>query len=129
MKREIKFRAWCEENKEMYFPDGIYEFWFDNNSIGFYPRYDKDELFHFNTIPSENEKSIIVTQFTGLQDSEGVDIYEGDVLQVDESYINYVIFDKGLFQLKDSIWTLHGVINYNDKIKIIGNIYQNPELL
>lgn len=128
MKRKIKFRGFVLETEDSVLRPNIWVY--------------GDLLHNQRGLPSETiyKYSIwsgllyyvdpeSVGEFTGLQDSEGVDIYEGDVLQVDESYINYVIFDKGLFQLKDSIWTLHGVINYNDKIKIIGNIYQNPELL
>ena len=59
MNREIKLRAWCPKNKEMYYPDGHYEFWIDNNSIGFYPRYEQEAFSSYNTVASESEEKIL----------------------------------------------------------------------
>ena len=140
MKREIKFRAWCESNKEMYYPDSNYEFWVDNNSIGFYPRYDKDELYHFNTMPSENEKKIVAMQYTGLKDKNGKEIYEGDICKrpssngtKEQMAYGVIEFYKGSFCFKREYVNLRIAVDnlcyhYAD-CEIIGNIYENPELL
>lgn len=138
MKREIKFRAWCESNNEMYSPDETHEFWFDNNSIGFYPRYDTHVLQHYNTIPAEHEKEIVVMQCTGLKDKNGKEIYEGDICLIFTDRPEPVIFSDGAFGYKDSTgyfisfaqnhwfkWTN----SKSNEIEVIGNIFENPELL
>ena len=60
-------------------------------------------------------------QFTGLQDSQGVDIYEGDIVTWGEGVIESVFFDDGLFQTESSC--------LDDCMLVVGNIHQNPELL
>lgn len=85
-------------------------------------------------------------QFTGLKDENGKEIYEGDV--IDFSYDMFVwnfdtfiakgvvVFDEGAFYVellenerntKDEAYLLYS-INI-DTIEVIGNIYENPELV
>lgn len=83
-------------------------------------------------------------QFTGLKDSNEVDIYEGDILKFEKGERTYLVyFKEGSFVLKnnDKIygdWGLLSDATVNIKphyfvhlgnISIIGNIHQNPELL
>lgn len=75
---------------------------------------------------------ICLTQFTGLTDTNGVDIYEGDIVTYRGSHALYTSavewnpMDKMAgFQVK------HPCIDLFDSqfIYVIGNIHQNPELL
>ena len=74
-----------------------------------------------------------IMQFTGLLDKNGKEIYEGDIVKGVTGYIFKIVFSDGSFMILSGL--KHPEKNktfliYNpDFIEIIGNIYQNPELL
>jgi uncharacterized phage protein (TIGR01671 family) len=77
-------------------------------------------------------------QFTGLQDSKGVDIYEGDLIKNKSGRICEVVFNKycAAFDSKirsdgslDSEAYSGRSILWRSHVTVIGNIHQNPELL
>ena len=66
-------------------------------------------------------------QYTGLKDKTAKEIYEGDVVK--EWHTNYEVqFNDGAFRFKGS-GVKDGHILSPKLIEIIGNIYENPELL
>ena len=81
-----------------------------------------------------------VGQFTGLHDANGKDIYEGDILGTNEKAIGWVKGDVRGYcydvvyanhPAGEKDWSLYDTVkhDYSEQIKVVGNIYDNPELL
>ena len=67
-------------------------------------------------------------QFTGLKDKNGKEIYEGDVVRYSankEEHISEVVYIESFFGVEKHT----GILSSFYPIEIIGNIYENPELL
>jgi len=109
--REIKFRAWRPKNKTMiYFEDNL--------------MYIKQIL-----ITLIFEKSKYLMQFIGLKDKNGIEIYEGDVLKGITKY-NREKFNKNrVYFIKGTIMCGNVSLYNCTDIEVIGNIYENKELL
>ena len=128
--REIKFRAWDHEDKKMWKVVGITEpIWGDCEEAHI-------RVCEFHENPSKKETDVRMSvdyelmQCSGLIDIKGNEIFEKDLIKDDENFIWEVFYKQGAFyakctdlmaeQLLSSI-NLFGVV--------IGNIYENPELL
>ena len=70
----------------------------------------------------------VLMQSTGLVDSEGVEIFEGDILRCvyDERHTDVVVFEHGKFT--GQLFELHRELGTSRKWKVIGNRYQNRAL-
>lgn len=89
MNRKIKFRAWDNDNKEYVFHDestlmipcNVGVLWLNPHYV--------DNLYVIK------KERFIVEQFTGLQDKEGNDIYEGDIVKMMDETVNM----EGLYEV------------------------------
>ena len=125
--REIKFRAWDKDEKKMLYHDTMWA------SIGGGEN-NEDNFVRvgINTLVPD----AILMQYTGLHDKNGKEIYEGDVVKFiteftprigtvewDDEYSRFAVAYK-------TAWIDFEGINKGEKgIEVIGNIYENHELL
>ena len=134
MSREIKFRLWSKIGKKFIETDNPdLDFVINNNGY----LYSIENFYgEINILP---QMDIEVLQFTGLQDRNGKEIYEGDILKYNFPYdgrlkhISLVKFveTEASFGLKDIYGNEIPLyrIAANNYFEVIGNIYENPELL
>ncbi len=129
MSRELKFRVW--NGTEMIYDVTVGKFgtFYVNSGDkkdGLDPK-DSASLTPFNT---KYHESTPVMQFTGLKDSEGKEIYEGDILSWPERQMEAEVkFNNCKFFLKDVDSDFKEDMNLHHPFRIIGNIFENPELL
>lgn len=135
MKREIKFRAFVDGC--MYYPQETY-----GDVTGEYSILLSGEMFITNevsgeqwchsTLDARRVNNPILMQYTGLKDKNGKEIYEGDILSTGNLESGHriveVYFKDGCFYTKDESFKKWRVAGWRTT-EIIGNIYENPELL
>jgi uncharacterized phage protein (TIGR01671 family) len=112
MKREIKFRKWHKELTDMTFWDG---------SKG------SNNLF-WHTL-TEYPEMYVLMQFTGLNDENGKEIYEGDIVNTLHGTLAVEFNDDTCkFQFSNGM-DINDREMYGMSKMIIGNIYENENLL
>ena len=143
--REIKFRAWDEGNKVMhndfqFIRSGVK----GNDWIIFIS--DKFPLSNEETNPFSNPNpycalQLEIMQYTGFKDKNGTCIYEGDILSSKSDGSNgydiwdykdilpiIVKWDNTGFNMLSNLFEKESIYSFKH-IEVIGNIYDNPELL
>lgn len=125
--REIKFRAWHKQQHKMYSPEemGQDQLTLMPDGRGF------ANIHSVDTRLSEidNWHTMIPLQYTGLKDSEIKEEYFGDIIEENDG-TRRVIKD-GISVVVYEVVGGKNIKYFWDLIshKVIGNIYENPELL
>lgn len=129
--REIKFRAWDKHS---------------NRIVAWHDLMNEEEKGDLAVVLTDRlEIDFVVMQYTGLHDKNGKEIYEGDIIEYDadsqgrpfigDGYRFEVGFSCGSFILVDpqerygERGGFSSIYLHTPCLTVIGNIYENPELL
>lgn len=118
MSRVIKFRVWDSYKRKMTHWSEL-----ERGDFGLLCASFNEKTLHLNAIP-----------FTGILDGKGKEIYLGDIVKLNDCFAAEVVFIDGSFSVvTKSVYSNKGkdvsLVSSFESIEIIGNIYQNPDLL
>lgn len=133
-----KFRAWVKIGKRMVFSDDILTIDYENKEIV------TQQVYFENGLPDDRDiycydfDGIELMQSTGLKDKNGKEIFEGDVVRQvrtqptteNETITGVVTMLEGAWLIMNDCEQLASFLwSETDENEIIGNVYENPELL
>ncbi len=117
--REIKFRAW-DKNRRTMVNGGSF---FDVSQTQGVDRW----VFGMDVF--NHPDNVELMQYTGLKDKNGKDIYEGDIVRWWDSSISKIFYNQNTASF-NPITEIGNIVDMiTERFEVIGNIYQNPELL
>ena len=124
--REIKFRAWIKEDKKMV---NVETMDFTDKSIQYLK---KSEINNAYILRRESFDDVELMQHTGLKDKNGKEIYERDVVvlnNIENDNMCIVRYEHSSYRLEG--WSLReDLSNVEDGfLEVVGNVYESKNLL
>lgn len=116
MSRQLKFRVWDMVTVKMVVWEDLLN------------KHDLNEIFKYGY-------DLELMQYTGLKDKNGVEIYEGDILEGFSVYPTKDTFQSktlgDVYYSNRGTWDCCSFLlgGINEQMEVIGNIYDNPELI
>lgn len=148
MSREIKFRGKDSDTGEW-----RYGYYVQHEKVTLCPVYENKEAFE-KAVVENTEHYIIfdgfsdwnmtrafyradvdgktVGQYTGMKDCNGTEIYESDIVRIHGEETGRIVWDEQEFTwavIVKRIKNCLGVSYWSSSLEVIGNIYDNPELI
>ena len=126
MSREIKFRAWLKEDKKM---ENVKTMDFTDKTIRCLK---KNEFINAYLLRRVSFDDVELMQYTGVKDKNGKEIYEGDIVILNDAeeenkcivkykYGSYILVDG---DLRENLSNVEAKF-----LEVVGNIYENKNLL
>jgi uncharacterized phage protein (TIGR01671 family) len=121
--RELKFKFWCKGTSD--------NANFNKKGWWYYPNFLLNKYYaHLDIFDSPD---FVACQYTGVKDSKGKEIYEGDIISfgvIDEDDLFWVVWEdiESRFILESNGGLGCWLLDVSDR-EIIGNIFENSELL
>ncbi|HEV0649170.1 TPA: hypothetical protein VXD40_001713 [Streptococcus pneumoniae] len=130
-----KFRVWVKIGKRMVFSDDILAIDYENKEIV------TQQVYFENGLPDDRDiycydfDEIELMQSTGLKDKNGKEVFVGDIIKCTRGCLHEVYLEKeygGTYIGGMPAVYLKGLLSgyaWTEDEEIIGNVYENPELL
>ena len=120
--RDIKFRVWDNERNAMFNSKSV-DIDFFEGKIEI-----TSDTIRYDEVYTDEIKDFELMQYVGCKDKNNKEIYEGDIVKTKE-HIGQIIYSKGVFFIDVKGDFYLPIYNVSEFMEVIGNIYENPELL